>query len=242
MTNDIQQWMHLAASVLAKQTNSASIITAPQANEVQFKHLELIATHDRQVLAILVVEGGQIHQQIITMEKPISQKQLSIISQKLSRILANQSTAQMNNFQEPLSPNETQVLDWVKDEMARSEQLPTGEIILDGLTNVLSEPEFTDSEEAHRALRLLEERTLLQNLLSQTILPDSIGGVQVLIGGEGNWKDLRQFSLILSKYGAPGVATGTLGVVGPIRMPYGHSISLVRFLSSLMSDFVIQQW
>ena len=126
--------------------------------------------------------------------------------------------------------------------MLLTDRLPTGEIILDGITNFLAEPEFSDSEEARKALRLLEERSMLQDLLSQTALPETIGGVQVLIGGEGNWDDLRQCSIILSKYGSPGLATGTLGVLGPMRMSYGRSISLVRFLSSILSDFVVEQW
>jgi len=242
MSNDMQQWMRLAASVLAKRTNSASIITAPQASEVQFKHLELIATHGRQALAILVLEGGQIRQQILTLESPVTQDQLSVISKKFSHFLARKDADRINIVSEPLSSIEDQILLWVEDEMQRSEKLPTGEIILDGLTNVLSEPEFSDSEEARRALLLLEERSMLQDLLSQTILPESIGGVQVLIGGEGTWDNLAQCSIILSKYGSPGIATGTLGILGPMRMSYGSSISLVRFLSSLMSDFVVQNW
>ncbi len=242
MSNDIQQWMRLAASVLAKRTRSASIITAPQANEVHFKHLELISTHGRQILAILVLEGGQIHQQILTLESPVPQDQLSMISKKFSHFLARSDSQRVHIFSEPLTKEEEQIMHWVEDEMQRSEQLPTGEIILDGLTNVLSEPEFSDSEEARRALLLLEERSMLQDLISQTILPESIGGVQVLIGGEDTWDNLAQCSIILSKYGSPGMATGTLGILGPMRMSYGKSISLVRFLSSLMSDYVVQNW
>ena len=242
MSSDIRQWMRLAASVLANQTNAASIITAPQASQVQFKHLELIATHGRQILAILVLNGGQVHQQILTLEEPVTQEQLSIISRKFSQLLAEQNIIQVSAFQETLTSVEVQILAWIENELVRSNQLPTGEIILDGLTNVLSEPEFTDSEEARRALRLLEERSLLQDLLTQTILPDTIGGVQVLIGGEGTWDDLSHCSVILSKYGSPSTATGTIGILGPMRMSYGYSISLVRFLSGLLSDFVIQQW
>ena len=242
MSSDIQQWMHLAASVLANRTNSASLITAPQASKVQFKHLELISTHGRQVLAILVLEGGKIHQHIITLDEPVTQDQLSVISRKFSQLLAGRNAVRVSDFKEPLSAVEAQILAWFDDEMIRSDQLSTGDIVLDGLTNVLSEPEFTDSEEARRALRLLEERSLLQDLLSQTILPDTIGGVQVLIGGEGTWDDLSQCSVILSKYGSPDMATGTIGILGPMRMSYGHSISLVRFLSGLLSDFVVQQW
>jgi len=64
----------------------------------------------------------------------------------------------------------------------------------------------------------------------------------VLIGGEGNWNDLSQCSIILSRYGSPGIATGTLGGLGPMRMSYGRSISMVRFLSGILSDFVAEQW
>ena len=66
----------------------------------------------------------------------------------------------------------------------------------------------------------------------------TIGGVQVLIGGEGTWDDLRQCSVILARYGMPGMATGTLGVLGPMRMSYGRTISTIRFLSSLLSELV----
>ncbi|HEX7975347.1 MAG TPA: HrcA family transcriptional regulator, partial [Anaerolineales bacterium] len=116
--------------------------------------------------------------------------------------------------------------------------LVSGEIYLDGLTNVLAEPEFSGSEEARRALRVLEERPLLQDLLARTVLTGQIGGVQVLIGGEGTWDDLRSCSIVLARYGAPGQTSGTLGVLGPIRMPYGRTISTVRFLANLLSDLV----
>ncbi|MCJ7624250.1 MAG: hypothetical protein MUO76_12165, partial [Anaerolineaceae bacterium] len=67
---------------------------------------------------------------------------------------------------------------------------------------------------------------------------DSIGGVQVLIGGQGTWDELRHWSIVLARYGMPGTATGALGVLGPIRMSYGQTISTVRYLSLLLSDLV----
>ena len=72
MENDIKEWMQLTASVLANQTHAASLVTAPQAVEARVKHVELISTHGRQVLAVLVLEGGQIHQNILTLEEPVS--------------------------------------------------------------------------------------------------------------------------------------------------------------------------
>lgn len=109
---------------------------------------------------------------------------------------------------------------------------------MDGLLNVLAEPEFTGSDEARQALRLLEERSTLEDFLSRTVYTAGNGGVQVLIGGEGAWDNLRQCSIVLARYGSPGLASGTLGVLGPMRMSYGRTISIVRFLSGLLSDMV----
>jgi heat-inducible transcriptional repressor len=242
MHSDIKQWLQLAATVLANETHAASLITAPQPVEARIKHIQLIATHGRQVLAGLVMEGGQIHQHILTLEEPTSQEQLSILSNKFSQLFAGKNLQNLSQYQETFTSLESTILAWLEDELVRSDRLPTGEIYMDGITNVLAEPEFADSEEARRALRLLEERSLLQDLLAQTVLPETIGGVQVLIGGEGNWNDLSQCSIILSRYGSPGIATGTLGVLGPMRMSYGRSISMVRFLSGILSDFVAEQW
>lgn len=242
MAHDIKQWMQLTASVLANQTHAASLVTAPQAVETRIKHLELIATHGRQALAILVLEGGQIHQNILTLGEPASQEALSVVSNRFSQIFFGKNLKAIQAYQGALSELESEVLDWVEAELTRSDRLPTGEIYMDGITNVLSEPEFADAEQARRALRLLDERSILQDMLTNTILPETIGGVQVIIGGEGRWDDLQQCSVILSKYGSPGQATGTLGILGPMRMSYGHSISMVRYLSGILSDFIAQQW
>ena len=72
------------------------------------------------------------------------------------------------------------------------------------------------------------------------MLTTSVGGIQVLIGGEGTWEELRQCSMVLSRYGVPDMATGTIGVLGPIRMAYGRTISTVRFVAGLLSELVVE--
>jgi heat-inducible transcriptional repressor len=100
-------------------------------------------------------------------------------------------------------------------------------------------PSSLGLDEARKALKVIREKPMLQHLLSETVLHgSSVGGVQVLIGGEGIWDSLSQCSIVLARYGTPGISTGTLGVLGPMRMPYGRTISIVRFLSGLLSDLV----
>ena len=235
---DVEQWMPLAASILAHQSRAASLITAPHAERARYKHLELISTQGRQVLMVLVLTGGEVSQQLLTLAEPVSQPQLSAAADRLNGICASRTTEEIAALGPRNDALEKDILTLVLQEMNRGDQRVSGEIYLDGLTNVLSEPEFLESGDARRAIRLFEERSLLQDLLARTMVNSSIGGVQVLIGGEGKWEELRQCSVVLARYGIPGQTTGTLGVFGPMRMPYTRTIPTVRFMADLLSGLV----
>ena len=84
---------------------------------------------------------------------------------------------------------------------------------------------------------MLEERTLLANVLNETQTPD-IRGVQVVIGGDGRWEELKDCTIILSRYGVMEQFTGTVAVIGPMRMPYGRNVAAVRYVADLMSNFL----
>src|SRR5512136_1627918 len=77
---DVEQWMPLAASILAQHSKAASIVTAPHSERSRFKHVELISTQGRQVLMVLVMTGGEVSQQILTLAEPVAQELLSQIA------------------------------------------------------------------------------------------------------------------------------------------------------------------
>ncbi len=239
MRYDVEQWMRLAASVLAHQSRSASLVTAPHPEQARFKHMELISTRGRQVLMVLVTAGGEIHQSMLTLPEPVTQGRLSQVANHITELAQGCQIEALKGLRAKLDALEVDVLDLIVREIGQADALKAGEVYLDGLTNVLAEPEFSGSDEARRALKVLEERSMLEDLLARTVLMNDVGGVQVLIGGEGTWEDLRQVSIVLARYGSPGLATGTLGVLGPIRMPYGRAISTVRFVAGLLSDLVV---
>jgi len=235
---DMEQWMRLAASVLAHQSSAASVVTAPHTKTARLKHLELISTRVRQVLMVMVMVGGEISQQMLTLAEPVTQTQLSASADRLNAACSGLDAAAIQKLKMQISQLEEDIMKLLIQELQSSSSALTGEIFMDGLSNVLAEPEFINSEDARKSLKLLEERSKLETLLNRTVMNSTIGGVQVLIGGEGKDEDLRQFSIVLARYGVPGMATGTLGVLGPTRMYYGKTISTVRFMAGLLSDLV----
>jgi heat-inducible transcriptional repressor len=238
---DVEQWMPLAASILAQHSRAASIVTAPHSDRSQYKHVELISTQGRQVLMVLVMSGGEVSQQILTLAEPVQQERLSAAADRLNQVCMGKTTEEIAALPSRVDSLEKDILTLVLQDMNRSEQRVSGEIFLDGLTNVLSEPEFLESNDARRAVHLFEERSLLQDLLTRTSKNTNVGGVQVLIGGEGKWEELKQCSVVLARYGIPGLVTGTLGVFGPMRMPYARTIPTVRFMADLLSGLVSEQ-
>jgi heat-inducible transcriptional repressor len=234
----LDQWMHLAASVLAHQSQGASMITAPRADKARFQHVELICTQGRQILMVLVMVGGEVSQQLLSLAEPVSQERLSETAARLNGVLAGQTVDDLAASSTRPDALEQDIVTLIVADMRRSAESNSGEIYTDGLTNVLSEPEFAESDEARRALKLFEERSTLQDLLARTTINSAVGGLQVLIGGEGGWEELRQCSMVLARYGVPGMATGTLGVLGPMRMSYAKTIPTVKFVAGLLSDLV----
>lgn len=235
---DVDRWMRLAASVLAHQSQAASLVTAPHSETVRFKHLELINTRGRQVLMVLVLAGGEVRQQMLALAEPVTQDQLSGAAQHLNDLCLGKDAEGIASLSAQFDTLEQDVVKLIVDDLRRTGDVLAGEVYRDGLSHVLAEPEFAEVDVARKALRILEERPLLEDLLSRTVMATEMGGVQVLIGGEGTWEELRECSMVLARYGAPGLATGTLGVLGPIRMPYGRTISTVRFVAGLLSDLV----
>jgi len=235
---DVEQWMPLAASILAHHSRAASIVTAPHSERAHYKHVELISTQGRQVLMVLVMTGGEVSQQILTLAEPVAQERLSGAADRLNGICVSKTTEEIAALPPRTEALEKDILTLVLQDMSRSEQRVSGEIYLDGLTNVLSEPEFLESDDARRAVHLFEERSLLQDLLARTTHNATVGGVQVVIGGEGKWEELKQCSVVMARYGIPGMITGTLGVFGPMRMPYARTIPTVRFMADLLSGLV----
>ena len=235
---DMDQWMTLAASILAHQSQGVSMITAPHSEQARYKHVELISTQGRQVLMVLVMVGGEVSQQILTLAEPVTQERLSQTTARLNALLAGLAIDAITSLTIRPDALDQDILMLIAQEIRRNSESNSGEIYTDGLTNVLSEPEFAESDDARRALKIFEERSTLQDLLARTTLNSNIGGLQVLIGGEGGWDELRQCSMVIARYGVPGMATGTLGVLGPMRMSYARTIPTVRYVAGLLSDLV----
>jgi heat-inducible transcriptional repressor len=230
---DLEQWMRLAASVLARTAQSAAVVTSMRTEQCRLRHLELISIRDTLIMLIVVLEGGIVRQQVLTLDEAMSQDTLAQIANRLNDLCVGGSVQRVRNCYRLVGAFEQQVLDVVVQVMRSVDDQAGLHLYRDGLLNILHQPEFLLPESARNVVHLFEDRTLLEELLTEML---EVGGVQVIIGGEGRWNELRECSLVISPYGVAGEATGALGVMGPMRMPYSRAISTVRYVAGLLSD------
>ena len=113
----------------------------------------------------------------------------------------------------------------------------------EGLGEMLSRPDFSGAtypnlaggERLRRVVDFLQQGIAMEDLLSMMAMEE---GVQVVIGGEAPLSDLEDYSIVVGRYGGVTEGSGMLGVLGPTRMEYGRAISLVRYMTELMTDLV----
>lgn len=232
------QWAQLAAAVLAHSSQMGALATQVRVESSRFKHMQLVEVRPGLVLLVLVLHAGVVKQQMISLDLAVTQDELSQISNQLNDLLANLIVGEIRDGSPELTSMGQQVLDLVIDTMS-SEDSPVSEhVFREGLSHVLMQPEFAATEDAHQLVNVLEQASLLGSIFDNVRSND---GVQILIGGDGRYDALRDLSLVLSRYGVDRNVTGVLGIVGPVRMHYGRTIPLVRYVAELMSGLV-QEW
>jgi heat-inducible transcriptional repressor len=238
---DFEQWMPLAASVLARTARGAALVTSPQAAHGRYKHLRLISTQGRTVLLVLVLRGGMVKQQMLALTEPLNQDALNESSDRLNQLCNGLAAEEIKTRIDELPRFEADIAGLVVDIMRRADMHTAGTVYRDGLGEVLQQPEFAEGGEVRGLVRVMEEHSFLESVLADVLSPE-VGNVRVLIGGEGRWDELQACSLVLGRYGVSGFATGALGVVGPTRMFYGRAISAVRFVAGLLSELVYDMY
>lgn len=233
---EMEAWMQNAALVLAQQTHSAALVTEPRLRAPsRFKHVQLIGVQGRLVLMVLVLDGGNVHQQMLIMAEPIPQERLNHASEAINRVgadlpadkLREKTRALSNVLMQEVGELVAEALQQLSEERARV-------VYRAGLGNIL--PEFED-DAAQQAIQILEGQTRLDQIVDDIYAGQAEPSVRVIVGGEGRWEELSNLSMVLGRYATQHII-GTVGVVGPTRMHYGQAISTVSYIADFMSTFL----
>ncbi|MFC2047347.1 heat-inducible transcriptional repressor HrcA [Chloroflexota bacterium] len=233
----VEECLSLAATLMARLSQNVAVVTMPKPVDCRFKHVELVALHDSLALVVLVLNGARVKNQLITFNQVISQPGLMAIANRLNAAYSDLPSSQILAKVIELSTNEQQLTNCLVKIMQAEDEQEYEDPYLDGLHFMLNQPEFGQSQRMLALMELIEHRNLLK-----AITPAGLGSyqVRVMIGNENESEAIRDYSVVISRYGIPEEAIGSIGVLGPTRMPYGRTISTVVYLSSVLSRLVAE--
>jgi heat-inducible transcriptional repressor len=223
-------------------------MTPPRADEGRLKHFEVLSVTDLSAHLVLVLLDGTVKQQRLLLDVPIDQEELSSAAAHLNQLLQQRSAAEVKELLEQfdLSPVERLIVTTIVRILEQHGD-PLGDIFYrEGVVNILEQPEYSRmgpeeerSERVRKVMEVLEQNRFLPALASH--LRES-GGVQVIIGGENEWDEMKDVSLVVARYGQEGKIGGLLGVIGPTRMQYGRAIAVVRYMTQVMNELLAEAY
>ena len=234
-----EQWLTLVATMLARTVQTAALVTPPVAETSRFKHLELISIQGRLALMVLVTQQGTVHQQMLTLAEAVPQPKLSEAAERINVLCQNLGANELRVKGVQLQLLEREVADLIADLMDKADSNHARLVYRDGLSEVISS--FQHNQGAQQAIRVFEENAVL-NLILNDVLTPILNNVQVVIAGNGRWEELSHLTMVLSRYGIPGQASGAVGVLGPTNLNYGRAISAVTYVSTLMTDLLTNMY
>lgn len=238
--SDIEQVIRETSKLIARMSHYVCLVLGPSIQRSAFKHLQMIPLDELNVLVVIVAEPGLVENRIISLSKPISQEELDMISRFLNHILKGLTIGEIS----------TNLVDTIDRRLKTYRQLSEGvlellvqslkretdsRVYLDGAVNLLDQPEFKDLSKAKSLFALLESEDVLYSLLQS-----SSRGVQVFIGEENDDEKIKECSLITATYEIGGKTVGAIGILGPTRMDYGRTISLIKAVVEHLNEFFVR--
>lgn len=231
--------MQRTSHLLSQLSDNVGIVISPAVAEDQLHHIEFLKLSDSRILVIMVSRGGRVQDRVIRIDVEFKQDDLNSTSRFL-----------VDNFQGwSLTEIRDELLRRMTEEKALYDKLLRNAILLcgqglpgsdrtdvfiEGASNILSKPDFADTERMRALFKILEERGRMVRILNECIESARLELVAVRIGAENDSCDLHDCTVIASRcFSAGSKVVGSLGVVGPTRIEYDRLIGVVSYIARL---------
>lgn len=245
-----------AAQILSTLSGYITLITMPQTNTAQLRHLQLVQVDPGRAMLIVVLDSYETQSTLLDVQT--GSQPDAIDPEHLDRelqILSNFLTSQLRGR----TLNEIVTLDWSELgreferygdllrtsllELNRRTQLSVStQILINGVAEVLRRhPEFSEVQQVQTILQLLEsEQDQLWSLIfdaAESELSSAPGKrVMVRIGSENPLEPIRSCALVSATYQRGSVPVGSVGMLGPTRMVYENAIAIVEAAANYLSE------
>lgn len=244
--------MERTSQLLSALSQNVGIVISPNLANDCLQHIQFVNLSDRRVLVVLVSAPNIVHNKIIRLEHAFTQDELDRTSRYLNVEFGGKTLSLIRAEILSLMHEEKALFDKLLQtaiilcsQSIESEKDSLGEIYVDGASNILTKPDFSNFERLRELLRTIEEKSRLMQILNECLGKDfpQSGNVQVVIGSENLNSSLQNCTLITAPYRiGNGDAMGTLSVLGPTRIEYARMIAIVSYVSKILEKTMLDDY
>jgi len=226
-----------AAQMLSSLSQFVGVVMAPRRASV-FRHIEFLRLSEKRVLVIIVSPDGDVQNRVIFTESDYTQSQLvetaNFLNTNYSGLAIEQVRERLKAEVDSLRAETAQLMQAAVSASSEVLSESRDEVVISGERNLLAVSDFSsDMDNLRRAFGLFEQKTQILRLLD---ISSRAEGVRIFIGGESHVVPFEELSVVSAPYEVDGQVVGTLGVIGPTRMPYDRMIQIVDITSKLVSN------
>ena len=230
-----QKVLSNAAHMLSSLSQFVGVVMAPRRSSV-FRHIEFLRLSERRFLVIIVSPDGDVQNRVIFTEADYTQSQLveaaNFLNSHYAGMAMEEVRERLKNEVEALR-GEIATLMQTAVEVSSEAIESRDEVVVSGERNLLAVSDFSsDMGNLRKLFDLFEQKAQLMRLLDVSSRAE---GVRIYIGGESQVIPYQELSVVTAPYEVDGKVVGTLGVIGPMRMPYEKMIHIVDITSKLVS-------
>ncbi len=237
-TADLDSLLIQACRILADSSDNLGFVISPHIFRLPFEHLRFVKISDRRVLVILVTPFHMVLTETLEASMPLTQAELDRAAQVVNQTFRGRTilavrdalVRELPKYRVKYEDTLNKLLDLLKTSIDREQG--ENRIFLQGTARLLGKGGLSDMGKLQVLFQKFEEKAALVRLLSDFI---SLDRVKVLIGSEANLPNVEDCSLVLSHYGYSNQVLGTLGIIGPKRIPYERIIPLVDRVAKRVS-------
>ncbi len=240
---EMEQLFQQSCRLLSKMTNYTAMLIKPRLSASVLEKFKLVRLNDEQLLAIMITDDGKIHNKVLHVAAGITDgklgelelllqerlvgRSISEVSDSIVSEMARHLIEQQNVLRQTIKLLQELFFDYRQNE---SQDKP----LIQGTLNLLKQPEFHDVDTVRELFSVLESDDVVKELL--LVATEQQKGTVVYIGDELNRRGMSACSMVTAPYYVNGERMGSIGVLGPTRMPYPKVIALVEQVSRAVSE------
>lgn len=224
---EVDKLVHQASIILSELTKLISVVETPSVNESRIKSIQLLSIDSLNVLSVIVTDSGMIKNNIIKVKKTLSSDVLRKLNIILNTRLRNLSIKMINlevinNLKSDLRGYED-IFDAIIPNLYESlSTTNNSEVYMEGATNIFDYPEFKDIDKAKEILAFVDNGNKIRDILENN------SNISIKIGNENSIEEAKECSIISAVYSVGERPLGSIGVIGPTRIPYSKIVSIIN--------------